>query len=54
MPRGIILNGNVNEVLDVDLKDPKHVQEFIDHSWYTYDGKDGGGLVNIHLMEKLH
>jgi hydrogenase large subunit len=46
MPRGIILNGNLKEVLDVDLKDPKHVQEFVDHSWYTYDGekeKDGKG-----------
>jgi hydrogenase large subunit len=42
MPRGAILNGNVNEVLDVDLTDPEHVQEFIDHSWYTYDGKEGG------------
>jgi hydrogenase large subunit len=42
MPRGVILNGNVNEVLDVDLKDPSHVQEFIDHSWYTYDGQKGG------------
>ena len=42
MPRGVILNGNMNEVLEVDLKDPEHVQEFIDHSWYTYDGKDGG------------
>lgn len=44
MPRGIILNGNLNEVLDVDLKDSEQVQEFIDHSWYTYDGKEGGGV----------
>lgn len=42
MPRGIILNGNISEVLDVDLKNPDHIQEFIDHSWYTYDGKEGG------------
>lgn len=42
MPRGVILNGNLNEVLDVDLTDPDHVQEFIDHSWYTYDGKGTG------------
>lgn len=42
MPRGVILNGNLNEVLDVDLTNPEHVQEFIDHSWYTYDGKEGG------------
>ncbi len=42
MPRGIILNGNISEVLEVDLKNPDHIQEFIDHSWYTYDGKAGG------------
>ncbi|MBL4953846.1 nickel-dependent hydrogenase large subunit [Neobacillus sp. OS1-32] len=42
MPRGVVLNGNLNEVLEVDLEDPKQVQEFIDHSWYTYDGKDAG------------
>ncbi|RDE27059.1 nickel-dependent hydrogenase large subunit [Parageobacillus thermoglucosidasius] len=40
-PRGAILNGNFHEVLDVDLKDPEQVKEFIDHSWYTYDGKEG-------------
>lgn len=44
MPRGVILNGNLNEIQDVDLKDPEQVQEFIDHSWYTYDGKDGAGV----------
>ncbi|MDP7980186.1 nickel-dependent hydrogenase large subunit [Bacillus multifaciens] len=43
-PRGIVLNGNMNEVHDVDLKDPEQVKEFIDHSWYTYDGKEGGGV----------
>lgn len=40
-PRGVILNGNLNELHDIDLKDPEHVQEFIDHSWYTYDGEKG-------------
>lgn len=44
MPRGVILNGNLHEVLDIDLKNPNHVQEFIDHSWYTYDGKMGDGV----------
>lgn len=41
-PRGVILNGNFNEVLDINLKDPEQVKEFIDHSWYTYDGKEDG------------
>lgn len=39
-PRGVILNGNLNEIHDIDLKDPTHVQEFIDHSWYEYEGKN--------------
>jgi hydrogenase large subunit len=41
-PRGIILNGNMNEILDVDPHDLNQVSERIDHSWYTYDGKDTG------------
>ncbi|MCP8970358.1 nickel-dependent hydrogenase large subunit [Ectobacillus ponti] len=43
MPRGVIVNGNLNEVRDVDPKDPEQIQEFIDHSWYTYDDKPTGG-----------
>ncbi|MDF2947061.1 MAG: nickel-dependent hydrogenase large subunit [Bacillales bacterium] len=43
MPRGVILNGNINEVLDVDPKDGEQIKEFIDHSWYTYDGNETGG-----------
>lgn len=44
MPRGVILNGDLSKVHDIDLKDPNQVQEFIDHSWYEYKGKtqDGG------------
>ncbi|MBB6444595.1 nickel-dependent hydrogenase large subunit [Bacillus benzoevorans] len=40
MPRGIILNGDLKEIHELDLKDPSHIQEFIDRSWYTYGGKD--------------
>ncbi|WP_042351922.1 nickel-dependent hydrogenase large subunit [Bacillus massiliigorillae] len=39
-PRGVILNGNLNEIHDVDLKNPEHIQEFVDHSWYEYEGKN--------------
>ncbi|MDF2556634.1 MAG: nickel-dependent hydrogenase large subunit [Bacillales bacterium] len=42
MPRGAILNGNLNDVLPVDPEDPSEIQEYIDNAWYTYDGKDGG------------
>lgn len=45
MPRGIILNGDLSKVYqdDFDPEDPEQIQEFIDRSWYTYDGKDAGG-----------
>lgn len=41
-PRGIVLNGNMEEVLDVDPRDAKQISEGIDHAWYTYDGKGTG------------
>ncbi|MCP1198373.1 nickel-dependent hydrogenase large subunit [Notoacmeibacter sp. MSK16QG-6] len=43
LPGGVILNGNWNEVHPVDPRDPEQVQEFVDHSWYTY-GEPGKGL----------
>jgi hydrogenase large subunit len=42
MPRGAIINGNLNEVHDVDLTDPDQVQEFVDHSWYKYPDETKG------------
>jgi hydrogenase large subunit len=38
LPRGAIINGNLNEVQDVDVRDPEQIQEFVDHSWYEYAG----------------
>ncbi len=43
-PAGAILNKNINEVLDVDLRADSEVQEFISHSWYEYAGGDDAGL----------
>ncbi|HJV46110.1 MAG TPA: nickel-dependent hydrogenase large subunit [Bacillota bacterium] len=43
MPRGIILNGNLKEVIPLDPTDLDQIQEYVDHSWYSYDNKDGGG-----------
>jgi hydrogenase large subunit len=41
MPRGIILNKNLAEVLPVDPADAGQIQEQIAHSWYEYSaGKD--------------
>jgi hydrogenase large subunit len=43
LPRGAIIDGNLNEVQDVDVRDPEQVQEFVDHSWYAY-AEPGRGL----------
>lgn len=43
-PGGVILNGNWNEVFEVDPRDPEQVQEFVTHSWYTYPGEENKGL----------
>jgi hydrogenase large subunit len=34
MPSGVILGGNLKEVMDVDLKAADQVQEWVTHSWY--------------------
>lgn len=36
MPRGAIINGNLNEVHEIDLRDPNQIQEQVPHSWYKY------------------
>jgi hydrogenase large subunit len=42
LPRGAIINGNLNEVHDVDVRDPEQVQEFVTHSWYKYADESKG------------
>jgi len=40
MPRGVILNKNLSDVLPIDLADAGQVQEEVTHSWYEYpEGK---------------
>lgn len=41
IPRGAVLDRNINEVLEVDGEDPDQIQENIAHSWYTYEDGDG-------------
>lgn len=36
LPGGAILNGNWDEILPIDPRDPEQVQEFVSHSWYKY------------------
>ncbi|WP_298134889.1 nickel-dependent hydrogenase large subunit [Acidiferrobacter sp.] len=43
VPRGAIVNRDLSHVEEVDLRDPRQVQEFVAHSWYSYStGKDSG------------
>ncbi len=42
MPSGAVIDGNLKEVHEVDLRNPDEIQEFIPHSWYDYpDGAKG-------------
>lgn len=42
MPRGAIINGNLKEVHEVDLRDSNEIQEFVPHSWYKYADETRG------------
>jgi len=42
-PRGAIIGGDLSTIHEVDLDDESQIQEFVDHSWYTY-GEAGKGL----------
>ena len=42
LPRGAIINGNLNEVHEIDLRNPEEIQEFVDHSWFTYKDETRG------------
>lgn len=41
-PGGVVLNRDLTKVHDIDLKDPKQIQEFVSHSWYRYDDPSAG------------
>ena len=43
MPRGAIINGKLDEIHEVDLRNPDEIQEFVPHSWYSYPD-EGKGL----------
>lgn len=42
LPRGAIINGNLNEVHEVDHRDPEQIQEFVAHSWFKYADESKG------------
>jgi hydrogenase large subunit len=41
-PTGVIIDGNLNEVLPIDLMKEDEVQEFVNHSWYKYPDEATG------------
>lgn len=43
-PSGAILNKDISKVHPVDLRNDKEVEEYITHSWYSYEGGDKVGL----------
>jgi hydrogenase large subunit len=43
-PAGAILNKNLGEVHEVDLRKDEEIKEFVNKSWYEYAGGDGVGL----------
>jgi len=43
-PRGIILDGDLSKVHDVDLENTDEIQEFVNKSWYNYSGGNDKGL----------
>ena len=47
LPSGVILGGNLKEVLDVDLKAADQVQEWVTHSWY----KQGDETKGLHPFD---
>ncbi|MCO6486768.1 MAG: nickel-dependent hydrogenase large subunit [Phaeodactylibacter sp.] len=44
IPSGAILNKDISQVYDVDLREDAQVQEFISRSWYEYSDGDNVGL----------
>jgi hydrogenase large subunit len=42
MPSGAIIDGKMDEVHEVNPRDPNEIQEFVDHSWYKYPDMNKG------------
>jgi hydrogenase large subunit len=44
VPRGVILNRDLSNIIEPDPNDFQKMQEYIAHSWYDYSGGDQAGL----------
>lgn len=43
-PAGVILNGDISKIHEIDFSDANGIQEFVKNSWYNYSGGDDVGL----------
>ena len=44
VPRAVIMNKDLANIIEPDPRDFQRMKEFIAHSWYNYKGGDGAGL----------
>ncbi|RME16070.1 MAG: nickel-dependent hydrogenase large subunit [Alphaproteobacteria bacterium] len=44
VPRGVILDRDLSTVHEIDLDAEDQIAEYVDHSWYAYEGGKGKGL----------
>ncbi|WP_027414715.1 nickel-dependent hydrogenase large subunit [Aneurinibacillus terranovensis] len=42
-PSGVIVDGNLHDVKPVDPWNESEIEEFVNHSWYTYNGGEEAG-----------
>ncbi len=49
LPSGAIIGGDLANVQDVDLRDPEQIQEFVNHSWYSYPDE----AVGLHPFDGI-
>ncbi len=49
LPGGAIIDGDLGNVQDVDLRDREQIQEFVNHSWYTYPDE----AVGLHPFDGI-
>lgn len=43
IPRGVILNGDISKIHPIDLTKANEIQEFVNNSWYDYQGGKSKG-----------
>ncbi|MBK7096731.1 MAG: nickel-dependent hydrogenase large subunit [Saprospiraceae bacterium] len=43
-PSGVILNGDISKIHEIDFTDANGIQEFVKNSWYNYKGGKDKGL----------